>query len=79
MSKMDEYKSGDVVQIDPCHDKAFGGAFMVVTEVRDWGLIGYFPIPEKPGPPGQAYYRVSWGNFEKIGLSVWLLEMAAQA
>lgn len=37
-------KPGDVIQIDPLHDPMFGGAFLIVTEVKSWGVKGYVPM-----------------------------------
>lgn len=60
---------GDIVQIDPEHNDLFGGCFMVVSEVKPWGVQGYVTIP-KDGPR-QAYYRVPRGKFEVVGHAVW--------
>jgi len=60
---------GDVVQIDPEYDEIFGGCFMVITEVKPWGLQGYF---DSPGVDGLAFYRVKHENVSKIGPAVWL-------
>lgn len=45
-----------VVQINPGYDPAFGGALMVVTETKDWGVIGYVTMPGRP-TSSLAYYR----------------------
>jgi len=65
---MSEQTVGDVVQIDPAHDLRFGGCFMVITEVRNWGYIGYFSIP---GETGLAYYRVRFDDCHPIGKAEW--------
>ena len=65
---------GDVVQIDPEHDKRFGGSFMLVTELKpSWnGLVGFIQIPGS----GQAYYRVPRGNVRWVGVAEWTLNDA---
>jgi hypothetical protein len=63
---------GSVVQIVPqpksVNPKA-GGLFVVVTEVRDWGVIGYAPTPE-----GDAYFRVKTADYEYVGEAVFVRE-----
>lgn len=61
---------GDVVQIDPEHDKRFGGCFMVVTEPKAWGAQGYCASPEHPG--GLFFYRCKFENMEYIGKAEWI-------
>lgn len=60
---------GDVVQISPDHDELFGGQFLVVTEVKSWGVQGYVDIMEK----GQAFYRVEFPHIVRIGKAEWML------
>jgi hypothetical protein len=60
----------DVMQIDPAHDGMFGGCFMIVTEVKKWGVQGYVQIPGK----GQAYYRCAWENCYLIGNAQWIVK-----
>ena len=59
-----------VVQIDPAHDDRFGGAFLVVTEMKTWGVMGYVTIPGKDG--GAAYYRVAFDKVVYIGQAEWV-------
>lgn len=61
---------GDVVQIDPAHDDIFGGHFMVVTEPKSFGAVGYVTPLDNSG--GLAYYRCSFENMEFIGHAVWV-------
>lgn len=67
-----EIRVGDVVQIDPAHDDVFGGCFMVVTEIKAWGVQGYVAIPGKGDKGGDAYYRVKFQDVELIGQSEWV-------
>lgn len=63
-------KPGDVIQIDPTRDKLFGSCFMMVTEVKSWGVVGYVEIPSK----GRAYYRCATEDFFHIGAAHWVPE-----
>lgn len=69
MEEKIEIAVGDVVQIHPSHDEAFGGCFMVVSEVKTWGVQGYVTVP---GSGGQAYYRCPWKAFVRIGKAEWV-------
>jgi hypothetical protein len=66
-------KVNDVVQINPekATNLAFGGCFMIVTEVKSWGVQGYvqaFGTREKIG--GQAYYRAKFDEIKYVGRAV---------
>lgn len=67
--KLIAFEVGDVVQLDPdkTKNRAFIGCFLVVTEVKEWGIQGYVPVPGA----GLAFYRADYGTFEKIGKAVW--------
>ena len=71
---------GDVVQIDPEHDSVFGSSFMVVTEVKSWGVQGYvhaFPGFNADGTKhegGRAYLRVAFEHMEYIVQAEWVWE-----
>lgn len=60
-------QENDVVQIVPEHK--WGGCFLLVTEVKGWGVQGFVQIPMK----GQAYIRIEHGEYEKIGSAVFIL------
>ena len=62
-----------VVQIDPAHDECFGACFMVVTEKKSWGVIGYIQVPGKGDKGGQAWYRCPNEAFTVIGNAEWYL------
>lgn len=64
---------GDLVQIDPEHDPLFGGCFMVVTEPKEWGAMGYCVGPEKGGK-ALYYYRVKHEKMVLIGRAEWMCE-----
>lgn len=67
---MSKVAVGDVVQIKPHDGKNFGGCFMVVEEVRPWGLTGYCQVPGR----GVAYCRVETADHHRIGRAEWLLD-----
>lgn len=62
----------DVIQADP--DRCdWGPVFVVVTEVRDWGVLGYFLTDFNRGvPPGRAYLRLNHGDYERVGRAAWI-------
>lgn len=67
-----DLQPGDIVQLDPAHHTHHNGFwaanFMVVTEVKSWGVQGYC----KPEGPGLAYYRAKDGTFVKVGKATWV-------
>ena len=70
-TKRDLLRKGDLVQINPAVD-TFGGCFMVVHEVQDWGVMGY---GQNAGQKGQWYLRVKWDDLEITGgTTVWEVE-----
>lgn len=67
----------DVVQIDP-EKSVWGPVFVIVTEVRTWGIQGYFLVPENRNePPGCAYVRVNHGDYAIIGHAEWVVQTEA--
>lgn len=64
---------GDVVQIDPAHGLMWGGCFLLVEEVKSWGVQGFVPMPERADkPPGCAHLRVPWKHMELVGTAVFV-------
>ena len=63
---------GDVVQIDPESDECFGGCYVYVQEVRDWGIVGYVRIPGAGEKGGNAYLRKKFSEFVLVGRSPWM-------
>lgn len=72
---------GDVVQLSPdtVNDGGlafvngfFPGCFMLVTEVKPWGVQGFISMPQEQGKhPGHAYFRAKRENFVRIGEAAW--------
>ncbi len=57
----------DIAQIDPRKDTRFGGCFMIVTEIKDSGVIGFVP-----GMKGEkAYVRKCWEDIQWVGSAEW--------
>lgn len=58
---------GDVVQINPETGKQmFAGCFMIVTEVKSWGVQGAIACPQA-GSPGQAFFRANYADIVLVG------------
>lgn len=65
---------GDVVQLDPESElaKKYGGPLLlIVSEVKAWGIQGYFFCVTHAGQIGPAYLRVRNGTFERVGPATW--------
>lgn len=67
---MTKWHEGDIVQIDPDHDKMFGGKLMIVTEPKDWGAQGYFI---DIATDQLAFYRVNHDHAEMCGHVKWMI------
>ena len=74
-----EIQVNDIVQIDPAHDEVFGACYMLVTEVREWGYIGFVKVPGKGDQGGDAYYRVPRENCARVGSAEWVQAPCADA
>lgn len=64
----------DVLQIHPdYHHKAFAACFMVVTEVKPWGCIGFVQGlgPNRNEMGGRAFLRPEWKDIEWVGHAPW--------
>lgn len=61
---------GHIFQINPDHDEIFGGCLLIATEIKSWGVQGYFDVPGK----GKAFYRCGYENMELVGFVEWSLE-----
>lgn len=54
-------KVNDVIQIIPDH--LWGGCLAVVSEVKEWGVQAYVPVPME----GLAYTRLKHDEYELVG------------
>lgn len=66
---MDDLKPGSVVQItdDTPGRKGWYGAFLLVTEVKPWGVQGFVHCIQSHDVMTAAYVRLPHGKFELIG------------
>jgi len=62
----EEIEIGDVVQIDPDADFAFGGCLLIVTELKGFGVLGFVAGPDSGGP-SPSYYRAESKEIRRIG------------
>lgn len=70
-----QLEPGDLVQLDPENTKnrMLAGMFMVVTERKDFGAMGYIAMPGENGQRGGvAYYRPGWTEMELVGHAEWV-------
>lgn len=68
--KVETIAAGDIVQIRPSADSAFGGLVFRVGKFDGWKLQGYFLVPHRGG------YQEAWQQFKpcevgKIGTLKW--------
>ena len=61
---------GDVVQIVDETRKGLLGAFVLVTEVKSWGVQGFVHAVQSFDDAAQIYLRLNWEQFEKVGTAV---------
>ena len=66
-----ELKKGDIVQLNPDMDM-FGGCFMVVTEPKSFGAMGYVTDTNSK-EKGHAYLRTEFKEMEFVGRAEWVL------
>lgn len=62
-----EIKKGDVVQVSEAIPK-LTGCLMIVNNVYNWGVEAGMKIPSH----GTEHYRLSFGQFERIGRVVFV-------
>jgi len=75
MNQSSRIAKGSVVQLSPedCGNPMFGGCFLLVDEVRTWGVIGFVQaLGENGCRGGQAWYRAKWEEFEYCGEAQWV-------
>lgn len=59
---------GDVVQINEKEGRGgWIGAFVIVTEVKSRGILGFVHIIETHDKYARAYIRLSFDNIEYVG------------
>ena len=70
--KSDRPIMGDIVQITNDDHKWFA-VLIVVTEVRNWGIIGYALIPSNDENYQSAYIRLNNDDFQVVGKAALVL------
>ncbi len=68
MDKFYPLEKDDVVRLTKCEQKCFRDCFMVITDVRNWGAIGFIYVPNSlvEAHPRKAYYRACWDEMTFI-------------
>lgn len=62
-------EEGSIVQVSPAVDN-FGACMVVVTDVYEWGVMGYV---QSAGVNGQQYIRLKYADIEDTkGKAVWV-------
>lgn len=62
------HERGDVFQIVESHGRAgWIGAFVLATEIRDWGIIGFVAHVATHDEQNHAYIRLPWQEIEHVG------------
>jgi len=71
----DRIAVGCVVQIIDVPDTHRGwlGAFVIVTEIKSWGVQGFVHVLDTHHTAGQAFTRLKWDRLAYIGDAVMLL------
>lgn len=60
--------SGDVFQINENYSrKGWIGAFVLATEIKQWGIVGFVGWPEHHDVQARAYIRLEWPDLDFIG------------
>lgn len=65
---------GDVIQVDPTKNEMFGFCFVFVTEVRQWGIIGYIPAPDSK----HYWLRLKWDHIHWCGQSTFATDLCQE-
>lgn len=69
---------GAIVQVDPDESDRYAGQFIIVTEIKEWGIQGYLAVtmedPDLVRWKGIAYVRMAWDKIWLVGFAEWLQE-----
>ena len=71
-AKVIEWVPGMIAQVNP-ETETFGGCMVVVTEVYDWGVMGYV---QSAGVQGQQWIRLAFDKVDIVptgGYAVWVV------
>lgn len=64
-----EVKPGDVFQSVESRE-GWRGAFVMVSEVKTWGIVGYVHVIKTHDESAKAYIRYKWDDIEYVGKAV---------
>lgn len=68
LKKFSEVEVGSVYQINENHGRqGWIGAFVLVTEVKSWGIQGFVCQIETHDVQRQAFIRLKWDEIDLIG------------
>ena len=67
-SPAERYRQGDVFQIIESHDRqGWVGAFVLATEIKLWGVMGFVHSIDTNDEYSRIYIRLPWDHIEYIG------------
>lgn len=67
-------QSGDVVQIVDTSRVGLTGAFVLVDEVKSWGVQGFVHQVESFDEAKQIWLRLNWYQIERVGQAAMVLD-----
>lgn len=71
-----KFEAGDIVQLggEDVGNPMFRHCMLTVTDVRQWGVMGYVQALGEGGKEGgHAFYKAGWDEFEATGgRAVWV-------
>lgn len=63
-----DFNPGDVFQINESHGRAgWMGAFVLSTEIKTCGVVGFVACVENHDEQKQAYVRLPWDEVDYVG------------
>jgi hypothetical protein len=65
---------GYVVQVAPGASHWADAFFVTITEVREWGIVGYTMIVNPDGKGGLAMIRLNHEQYALIGVAEWTVQ-----
>lgn len=69
------HNPGDVFQINEKHGrKGWIGAFILCTEVRAWGIVGFVSHVHAHEEQRRAYIRLKWEEIDFVGTAPLVLD-----
>lgn len=66
-----EYKGGDIFQINESHGrKGWIGAFVLATEIKPWGIMGFVHHIKTHEEAAQVWIRLKWDEVDFVGTAI---------